>query len=235
MKVLLLVFSLTSVLLANGLLFGGPQGSVGQEIAAKIIEKAYNDAGIQVRFEFKPVQQSLIESNSGKNDGQISRSESITKKFSNLIKVPVSTISIEAVVFSKDDTLVIEKWSDLKDKDFMIVHGVKFIEYATKDYKKRYAKSFDEAMKALHDGEVSIVVTPKIAGLYTIFEHGFKEIHVVSVSLQSIELFHFLHKKHKDLVAKIQPYLEKMKKHSEMQSIKDNYLISKLHSRLKKQ
>ncbi len=233
MKIIMFLLCLGLVLGAKPLVFSGAKGSVGQHIAAKIIQKAYDRAGIDVAFVWEEAQDSLVASNKGLNDGQISRMEAISNQFSNLIKVPVSTLTIEAVAFSKNSELFIESWSDLSGKDFMVVRGVKFIEYATKNYNKRYAKSFDEAMQQLHDGKVDIVVAPKIVGLYTIFDKGFKDISVVSLALKSIDLFHFVHKKHKVLVSKITPFLKDMKKHSEMRAIRENHLISKLHNRTK--
>jgi len=211
--------------------FSGGEGSVGQKIAAKILKKAYEQAAISVSFEFKSFQQSLIDSNSGLNDGEISRVDEISNKFPNLIKIPVPIMSVDAVVFSKDTSIELSSWADLKGRDFMVIRGTKFIEKATKGYSKSYADTFDEAMRSLHKGKVDMVVVPKIGGVYSIYENGYKDIHIVSLSLQSLALYHFVHKKNRDLISKVTPFLEKMQRESKMRSIKEKYLMSTLHNR----
>ena len=233
MKALVISLCLIVSLSAQEYVFGGGKNIVGQKISALIVQKAYKRAGINVSVTWDTLQQSLLDSNMGINDGQVGRADGITKKFSNLIKVPISTSQIEAVAFSKNDSIEISSWADLKDKDFMVIHGTKFIEYATKDFKRKYANSFDEAMKNLHENKVDIVIAPKIGGLYSIFRNGYKDIQIVSLSLQDKKLYHFVHKKNKHLIPIITPILEKMKKSSEMRTIRQNFLISQLHNKSK--
>ncbi len=234
MKALVMLLCLIVSLSAQEYVFAGGKDIVGQKISALIIQKAYKRAGINVSVTWDNLQQSLLDSNMGINDGQVGRADGITEKFANLIKVPVPILQVEAVAFSKDDSIEINSWADLKDKDFMVIHGTKFIEYATKDFKRKYANSFDEAMTSLHENKVDIVIAPKIGGLYSIFKNGYKDIQIVSLSLQDKKLYHFVHKKNQHLVPIITPYLEKMKKSSEMRSIRENFLISQLHNKSNK-
>jgi polar amino acid transport system substrate-binding protein len=136
MKFLIILIVLIQCLHAESYTFSGGKNNVVHIISKNILQKVYKRAGIKAFFVFEALQKSLQDSNSGINDGQIARIENINKKFPNLRRVPISTIEVQAVAFSKNSRLNIKSFSDLKGTSFAIVKGAKFIEYATKEYDK---------------------------------------------------------------------------------------------------
>ena len=224
MKNLVMILLLHALLLAESYTFSGGDNNTAHTIATKILTKVYARAKIDVSFHFGNLQESLEKSDAGFYDGEISRIELIGKKYPNLLIVPVSTIDIEAVAFSKDKTVKIHSFEELKDKKFAIVRGAKFIEYSTKGMNKVYKKSFKAAMKSLEENEVDIIVISKLAGLTIVYEEKYRDIHLVSDILQSLKLYHFVHKKNAHLIPIITPILQKMQKSGELKYMKQSYL-----------
>ena len=224
MKIFIAFLFLQALLFAESYTFSGGNNNTAHIIATKILTKVYDRAGIDVSFHFGNLQESLEKSDRGVYDGEISRIKIINKKYKNLMMVPVSTLNIEAVAFSKDKNLKINSFADLKGKKFAIVRGAKFIEYETKDMNKVYKKSFKEAIESLEKGEIDIAVLPKLAGLTIVYEHNYRKIRIVGGSLISLKLYHFVHKKNAHIIPIITPILQKMQKSGELSYIKRSHL-----------
>jgi len=227
MKVILIIilFCLTS-LGAQTYTFSGGQDNVAQMIASKILIRAYSKAGLEAKGLFLPLEESLIQSNEGITDGELARIKKISTLYPNLIIVPVSIISVEAVAFSKNRDIQIKQWSDLKNYNFTIVKGAKFIELETKGMKKSYVTTFTEAFQNLNNDKTEVIVIPKKAAIRLILKKEFKDIKPVSKSLKKIKLYHFVNKKHKHLIPIITPVLEEMRDNGEIMYMNNAFLRS---------
>jgi len=223
MKQIYMIFFLLPVLL-NAYTFSGGKDNVAQLIASKVLEKAYTRAEIKIKPIFLPPQESLEQSNTGITDGELARIKNITKLYPNLRQVPVQIVSVEAVAFSKDTSLKIQSWNDLRGHSVTIIKGAKFIEIGTKNIPRKLVLSFHEAFEALHNGETDIVVAPKLAGIRLNFKKEYTDIKAISPALQKKALYHFVHKKNSHLIPIITPILQKMKESGEIEYIGKAYL-----------
>jgi len=221
--ILFLLITLIS-LNADSYIFSGGKTNTAHFIAKEILTKAYTKANIPVSFKLLNLQESLQKSNAGIYDGEISRIKDINKHYTNLRIIPISTIEIQAVAFSKNKKSIINSYADLEGKNFAIVRGAKFIETATKDYAKTYKKNFYEALESLNNNEIDIIVCPKLAALSIIYKKKYTNIHIVSQSLQNVKLYHFVHKKNTHLIPIITPILQQMQKSKELEYIKQKFL-----------
>ncbi|WP_339772520.1 hypothetical protein [uncultured Paraglaciecola sp.] len=75
-----------------------------QKISAQVLREAYYNIGFHIRVEPLPIARSLILSNKGYFDGELSRVEGIDKEFRNLLRVPVAINFIEAYAFIKNNS-----------------------------------------------------------------------------------------------------------------------------------
>jgi len=216
----------SSLLYAQAYTFSGGQDNVAQMIASKILIKAYARAGLQVEARFLPLEESLMQSNEGITDGELARIKDINKLYPNLLRVPVSIMSVQAVAFSKNKKLKIKQWSDLKAYRFTVVKGAKFIEIATKAYNKSYVHTFKEAFKNLENDKTDIIVIPKKAAIRLILQKEFNDIAPVSGTLQELKLYHFVHKKNAHLIPIITPILQQMKDSGEIMYMSNAFLRS---------
>ena len=98
-------------------------------------------------------------------------------------------------------------------------------EKITKDIKKNFALTFEEALELLHTNKTELVVAPKLSVINLIHKKKYHEIKAVSNSLQKIELYHFVHKKNKHLIPIITPILQSMQESGEIAFIRKSQLI----------
>lgn len=196
-----------------------------QTIAATILVKAYERADIEIKPVFLNLQQSLHQSNAGITDGEIARVNAITKFTPNLRKVPVAIMFLDAVAFSKNSSIKINSWADLRNYKFTIVKGVKFIEVATEQHERREATSHVEALALLQSDKTEIVVTSKIAFVNLMYRKKHNKIKAVSDSLKRLQLYHFVHMKNSRLIPVITPILQNMLDSGEIAHIRKAQLI----------
>jgi len=227
MKLIFILLTFIPLLLnARVYTFSGGENNTVMLIASKVLQKAYNEAGIEMEPLFLSLEESLKRSNSGETDGELARIEKITQLYPNLRQVPIEIVAVEAISFSKDSSLHIKTWSDLDGHKVTIVKGAKFIEQGTKDIPRKIVLTFEEAFNALHNNETEIVVVPKLAGLRLSYANKYDNIKPISSALQRLPLYHFVHKKNIHLIPIITPILQKMKKSGEIDYIRQSYLRS---------
>ncbi|MDF1882202.1 transporter substrate-binding domain-containing protein [Sulfurimonas sp. MAG313] len=224
MKILVIIFFISLGLLADKVTLSMGENSVIQNISKDVLQRAYKRAGLEVDFKVMSFSDALISSNSGHTDGEVSRVEKIVQSYPNLIKVPIAINYIEAAAFSKDKTMKIKNWNDLKAYKIGLVKGVKFIEKKTHGFDKLVAASYNEVFSLLDKDKIDIVVVPKLIGIYKIFKHNHQHIDVINSSLMRLDLYHFVHKKNAYLIDKLVPVLEKMKESGEIKYIRSAYL-----------
>jgi ABC-type amino acid transport substrate-binding protein len=210
---------------AESYTFSGGKNNLAQIIAAKVLTTAYNKAGIQIKPIFQTLEASLQNSNAGKTDGELARISAITRFAPNLRKVPVPINIVEAVAFSKDTSINIKNWDELRNYKVTIVQGAKFIENATKNIDRNMVSTFAEALDLLQADKTEIVVIPKLASINLIYKKNFHNIKAVSGPLESRLLYHFVHKKNIHLIPIITPILQAMQESGEISFIKKAYLI----------
>ena len=226
MKRLLIIILFPFILFAKTYVLSGGNDSVAQIIASKILKKAYSRAHLKLKVDFVSLEASLKRSNAGEVDGEIARIKKISKIYSNLLRVPVDLVSVEAVAFSKNSTIHITQWNDLKDYRFTIVKGTKFIEHATLGMHRKMVSGFSKAFRNLYNGKTEIIVIPKLAGLKIQHDRQYNKIQAISPVLERLKLYHFVHKKNAYLIPILTPILQKMKENGEMKYIRQNYLKS---------
>ncbi len=221
-KTLILALLLLSLSLqAEPYRFSGGSQNIAMLISSKILEKAYSRAGIKIQPVFLNLEESLQQSNAGITDGELARIEQITQLYPNLRQVPISVISVEAVAFSTNPSLIIDRWDDLQGHKVAIIKGAKFIEIATAKLPVEKVLTPQEAFERLDKGLVEIVVVPKLAGWSIIHKKRYRNIRMVSASLKKMKLYHFVHKKNSHLIPLIYPHLKKMQKTGEISYIRD--------------
>ena len=226
MRYIFILFILLSSLYAKTYEFSGGKNNPVQIIGSKILKVAYTRAHISMKPKFVQLQVALELSNSGITDGELVRIKKINNTYKNLLIVPVPLVTVEAMAFSKDSSIHINKWSDLKNYNFTIIRGAKFIEKSTQHMNKEFVNNFQEAFENLDTNETQIVVVPKLAGLKSIFLNNYYDIKPVSKPLQSLKLYHFVHKKNKHLIKIITPILQTMKETGEITYWQNAYLRS---------
>jgi len=87
------------------------------------------------------------------------------------------------------------------------------VERNTKDASSRFTvDSADQLFRMLDEDRIDIAVIEQMIGLETISRLGIKGVRVLSPPLLSGDWYLYLHKKHADLIPKVDNEIRKMKK-----------------------
>ncbi|MDF1881173.1 transporter substrate-binding domain-containing protein, partial [Sulfurimonas sp. MAG313] len=224
MRLFIVLSYMVLMLEAREIILNADASNMVQSTNIEILKKAYKSLGIDIVVTSHSLSQSLKLSNSGEIDGEPGRIKKISKKFPNLVRVPVPINYVEAVAFGKNKDISIKKWAELKPYKIGVVKGVKFIEGPTKDMNKVVYTSFKKAFKDLDIGKIDLVVCPKVTGRFVVQTQKYHEIFKVSRALKRLHLYHFLHKKNASLVASLTPILKEIKKSGEISYIRAAYI-----------
>jgi hypothetical protein len=204
--------------------FAAGKNNIVHEIAYDVLLKAYGKMGIRPKIIYQPLEKSLQLSNAGATDGELCRIKNIPELYPNLINIPVVINYVEGISFTKNRSLEIRNWEDLRPYKLAIIKGAKFIETATADMDRVIVETFLDAFELLNQDSVEIVVAPKTTGVNILLVHGYSDIRPTGSVLQKLELYHFLHKKNKKYIPEITMILQSMQKTGEIDYIRFRYL-----------
>lgn len=183
------------------------------EMAERVMVEAYRRMGMKLEVLEFPGERALQTANEGKVDGELYRKGDISDTFTQLIKIPVVISSADFMAFVKDRSVAAHDWNSLARYRVGYKRGVKSVEVnLVKDTKAEPVSSTDQAFKKLDAGRNDVVVSPRVTGLVLLKQLGIKDVTMVEPPLLSIQLYHYLHQKHKALVPRLTSTLLQMEK-----------------------
>ncbi len=225
-KLVILFLSCTLSLFANDnktLIFSLGEESPIQKISFDVLKKAYKKIGYDIESKYYPYERALITSNAGEVDGELSRIKGIHKKYKNLIPITIPINFIEGYAFSWNKNLSVKNWDSLKEYNNLCVIGIKFVE---KNLRQRGISCAEVAgvtqtLKMLEKKRYEVVVLPKINGISGLRKTGIVDVQLVGNRLIKINLYHYLHKKNKEIVNKLQAVLLEMERSGRISKIRE--------------
>jgi len=213
-------FPATSLSEVNTIIVSGIKGAVNSDISIQVLKEAYKEIGYEVKYLPLPGARALHTSNSGEVDGELFRIANVEKKYENLIPVPTPINVLQGIVFSKRNDIQINGWKSLKPYKIGIQIGIKFVERGTKGFNVVAVESNEQVFKMLNSGRVDIAVVAYTNGVKVLNKLKFIDIVSLSPPVQEYKLYHYLHKRHKDLVPKLDFVLQNMKKTGRIKQIR---------------
>lgn len=205
---------------------GEKQNSPFNKISKEILTEAYKKIDVDVNFQAVPSLRSLVMSDEGKIDGEMHRILGIEKKFLNLIRIPISINKINVVVFTKNKDIIINKIDDLKHYKIGIRRGVQFAENISYGMNVYKLEKIDQLFNMLQLGRIDIAIETSFAGIKTIKKLNLDGIHISETPILTKKLYHYLNKKHKEIIPLITKSLKEMEK--------NNIIQDKYEEKLKK-
>lgn len=199
------------------------------ELAKEVVRAAYKKIGLSVEFNDLPARRALEWANSGKTDGDLARIDGTEKEFTNLIKISTPVTEFKGVVFTQKIKKNITSWEDLSGLSVGIIGGIRYSDIGTKGLNRILAQDMSQLFKLLSKDHIDVAIAVLDAGRIEI-HRNFKEskIHIIGQPLHSAPLFHYVHKKNKDLVPQLEIALQEMMKNGEIQSIRERALQEEL-------
>ncbi|WP_373973896.1 transporter substrate-binding domain-containing protein [Chitinibacter sp. SCUT-21] len=190
----------------------GEQGTLEKSAEAKLTQ-AYAQLGYQLRFSNLPGKRALIESNEGIYDGELIRKPGLSTEYPNLIQVNVPIASISIVAYARDPSIQLEQgWTSLRAHSFAYERGTQLIENNIKGFARSLATSDNQiAFQNLLLHRVDLVISHQ-AGALEILQKlpNSPKLYQLSPPLVVSPLYHYVHKKHADLVAPLEAKLRQL-------------------------
>lgn len=205
------------------LVFTSVNGAYVQQVSEAVLKAAYAKIDIEFETSWLPAKRALLMSSSGQSDGELSRIGAIAEKYPELLQVKVPINQVDGIAFTKNKPLAINSWESLKPYRIGINRGVIFSVMGTKGMDVTFVNSFHALFKMLDKGRVDVVVSPRSTGYALILKQNLKGIHINEPSLTRLNLYHYVHKRHANIVSPLEAVLKKMKESGEIERIRSSY------------
>ncbi|MBI9111937.1 ABC transporter substrate-binding protein [Maridesulfovibrio ferrireducens] len=211
---------------AEKLVFSGIE-SINSDISFKVLEEAYGRIGIEIELKHYPILRALHSSDSGIVDGELFKKKGLDNKYPNLTMIHVPVNNIESMVLTNKSSPPFTDWQSLAPFRIGIYRGVAFTKEKTA--KAGCTQVFeldthDQMIKMLEINRIDAAIVARIAGLIILRKAGPTEIKLTEPPLESFPVYHYLNKKHSNLVPKLTAVLKQMQKERRIQQIREEII-----------
>lgn len=215
---LFLIMSWTSCCAQTTLRIARIENIPDQFVGGEILKVVYSRLNIAIELVDMPAMRAIVESSRGTLDGEVHRNIHVLEQYPSLVIVRPAINSIEPSVFSKNFDFTVQGWNSIKDYNIGIVRGVGTSEDGTKGMQKVQATtSLGQLMQMLAGDRIDIAVSDSFSGLVVVKELGLEQkIKILAPPLQKVEIYHYLHESHRDLVPKVERVLREMQSSGEL-------------------
>ena len=203
----------------------GDDQSLGRAKAMNaVLTECFRRIGIRLHIAPMPSKRSLINANSGLEDGNFLRTDTLSYAYSNLVIVP-ERISVNRVVaFSKKQNIEINGWKSLFQYHVAYVNGWKNCERELKDHSAiTTVKNEYLLFTLLENDRADVGVFELSTGTEVLNKLGYSRIKAIEPPIVTNDLFLYVHKKHTALIPKIVTTLQIMKKDGTYRNIVNHY------------
>ena len=194
------------------------------KISITVLREAYQQLGFEIIIRKYPAQRSLVESNSGNTDGEVNRINGINRHYPNLLQVISPINYLEGVIFSFQKKPFNGTLAQCRNCLIGIRRGTKFAEKATFGLRRTIVNTNSQLFKMLDLERINMVLTSRTEGLLELKKLNLPLVHILSPPVIKTDLYHYLHKKHKNLLPKISKVLSQMGKEGCIEAIRSEYL-----------
>lgn len=181
--------------------------SVAMQPCRTIMSAVYDKLKITHRFEAYPGRRALQMANRGRSDAELCRIPAIAAKYQNLIKVSPAISEVQIVAVSNDPSIKITTPADLKPYKLVSITGMKAAEMYFKDYAIAYVKKTGNALALLKDNHVDFA----LLSLTDLNDEVKSSFTVHSPPLYRHPMHHYINKKHRHLLPKIEATIRQIK------------------------
>lgn len=182
-------------------------------ILKHVMHEIYEQAGAIMIVRAYPPKRSPFLANSGVIDGELYRTkEAISKeKFPNLVRLPIRNWTVKFSAFTNLEPFPVNGWKSLSSYKIGSMKGIFIVEKKTKGMVRISTDTLPAIVKMMNLGRVDVIVLPEIDGLFALSLLNLnQEIKLLQPSLEAIPTYHFLHKKHQNLIKRLTKVMERM-------------------------
>ncbi|WP_031480359.1 substrate-binding periplasmic protein [Maridesulfovibrio frigidus] len=197
------------------------------DICFRVLEEAYGRINIEIELKPYPVLRSLHSSSTGLVDGELFKIKGLEEKHPNLIMIPVPINTVESMILSKKRPEPFTGWQSLAPLKIGIYRGVLFTKKKTAKAgctKVFEIETHDQIYRMLELDRIDIAILTRISSLKLLRKFGPTDIKLIEPPLETFPVYHYLNKKHSNLVPKITAALKEMQKEGRIQQIRNEVI-----------
>lgn len=180
------------------------------KINMRILEEVYRRLGIKIVIKQYPAERALHLANNGEVDGEFARRAIIMQIAPNLLQIPTALIQGQVTAFSKHKVFKIKGWKSLQPYKVAILRGHKIAEANTRQFNREIINTREALFYFLQQDRADIVIYSYLSGIIFLKKNGLSNIYPHSPPLDTGSIYHFLHKKHADLVPKVDKIIQEI-------------------------
>lgn len=186
-----------------------------------VIREAYSRLGIDIEIQRFPPAEALRQSNGGEVSAELQRIDGISARYENLVQVPIPINLIQGVVFSRKYRFPVTGWHSLRPYRIGIVKGILFAEVNTFGMEVSVYDDYPELMDALDRDAVDVGIMPRVEGLNLLRTRQGSEITEMEGILETLFLYHYVHKSRSGLVEQLSTVLKNMLRTGETRRLRE--------------
>ena len=200
-------------------------GFPDQTVSSEILAEVYRRLGWHVEFVDLPAARALRMSRIGQLDGEVARIIDIEKQYPTLLPIRVPVNYIEPSAFTKRVAPTINGWESIQNYRLGIVQGVGSSERGTSGMKDVQAVASQDVLLAMLNADrMDIAVTDLFSGSIRLRALRLDNaIHALSPPLQHIDIYHYLHEQHRELVPKVETVMREMERSGELAALRERF------------
>ena len=194
-----------------------------QYVGGEILRAVYGRLNIAVEFEDVPGKRALALSSSGELDGEVHRIADLSRDYPTLVQISPPINYIEPSVFTTTLRFDVQGWSSIRDYSIGIVRGVGSSEAGTLGMNRvTAAASLENMIRMLDADRFDLMVTDLFSGRVAVKKLNLQaRIQPLSPPLQKIDIYHYLHERHRVLAGKVGRVIQDMSASGELARLRE--------------
>lgn len=200
------------------------QGQFMEQVTRAVLTEAYAKIDVPVRFKEVPAARALAESSSGVTDGELHRIAGLSARFPKLIQVNVPVNWFDTVVVTRKVRFTPNGWKSLRPYRIGYHYGIQAFERGTHGMKVDPAPTNELVLRKLQRGRTDIALMTDVEARELIARLGDAQLQVLSPPIARIALYHYVHKKHAQMVPRLEAALRTMDADGSIEAIRTRLL-----------
>ncbi|WP_157980681.1 substrate-binding periplasmic protein [Aliidiomarina taiwanensis] len=178
------------------------------------VQAAYQHIGYDIRLLPMPYARSFYESNRGIIlDGELARTEVAAHQAPDMIRIPVPIDESAAAVFTNDPHFYPNDWADLHGKRIDVLKGTSIIIGRLGDLPYNTVTTLEQAFLRLNSGRSDALIAPGSIAQEVLNNMQVSGIYRVTPDLETWLVYHYIHKRHENLVEPLTQALQQVMQH----------------------
>lgn len=193
-----------------------------QFVGGEILRAVYARLKIEVEFVDVEAKRALALSSAGAVDGEIQRIDNLSRDYPTLLQLKPAINYIEPAVFTKNLDFEVRGWESIRAYHVGIVRGVGSSEAGTRDMPRvERATSLPDLIRMLDRDRFDLLVTDLFSGRVEVKKlHLEGTIRPLSPPLSRIDVYHYLHERHRLFIPEVEVVLNEMTASGELERLR---------------